>query len=342
MFQDIAKVEASIDTFGKQMEVFRIDKERWMGRFKTNMIILEQLQNEVKENVSNNHQLISQLEKKLIICFFFTFLSQKNPIYGIYLSQKETERKNLDLTLKNEHLSKVLQFHTQETDRSRRTIELTGEILQDAYLALSSNLLLTDAMRDKLNQLYKSHDQRGVKFTDADDNLQSEFDLTTSTEQNQNEYVLDHDPLVHTMTDSSSTFNLKRGRSSGDVRNDNQPTTKKRAVRSIFETQNGNLNSTQVLETHDDLNTLDCNMDATFAIKPKKPALKSTEPLRPLKESNPNIHKDFVVPRPVTKPMTKIKSTLIGLHREKENKRTPSKVRRSPRRNSPSNALKSE
>lgn len=263
-----------------------------------------------------------------------------------YLSTKAIEHKNLEFKLKYDHTSKINQIYSQEMEKSRNTIELSNEILQDAYTVLNAHLLVTDNMRSKLNNIYKSYDQRSIKFTDADDNEHKDFD--SAPNHNRSEYNLDTLASFHER-DSIDDINnmskvmapLKRGRSSNEEHNESNP-MKKRAVRSIFETQNGVLNATQVLDTHDHLTTNESSMDSTFAIKPQKSALKSSNATvtRPLKESNPNVHKDFVVPRPVIKPVTKVKSTLVGIRREKENKRTPSKVRRSPRRNSPTNALK--
>lgn len=280
--------------------------------------------------------------------FSFHLNIQKNPIVLAYLSSKAIEHKNLELKLKYEHTSKINQIYSQEIEKSRNTIELSNEILQDAYTVLNAHLLVTDNMRSKLNNIYKSYDLRCIKFTDADDNEHKEFDPASN--HNRSEYNLDTLASFHKrdsiddidkMSKMMATF--KRGRPSNEEYNDPNP-TKKRAVRSIFEQQNGVLNSTQVLEIHDSHTTNENNMESTFAIKPKKSALKLTNATvtRPLKESNPNVHKDFVVPRPVIKPMTKVKSTLVGIRREKENKGTPSKVRRSPRRNSPTNALKSK
>lgn len=271
---------------------------------------------------------------------------QKNPIVLAYLSSKAIEHKNLELKLKYEHTSKINQIYSQEIEKSRNTIELSNEILQDAYTVLNAHLLVTDNMRNKLNNIYKSYDQRSIKFTDADGNEHKDFD--SAPNHNRSEYNLDtldsfnkRDSIDDIDKMSKMMATLKRGRPSNEEHIDSNP-TKKRAVRSIFDTQNVVLNATQVLETHDDLKTIENNINATFAIKPKKSALKSTNATvaRPLKESNPNVHKDFVVPRPIIKPVTKVKSTLVSIRREKENKGTPSKVRRSPRRNSPTNALK--
>lgn len=226
------------------------------------------------------------------------------------------------MTLKTEHTMKVLQIYNQENEKSRKIIELSQEILQEAYFVLNGNMLIPETMRDKFSQLYKIHDQRGVKFTESDEIFE------ISEHANQTDFLFDDQFMAKYEPSDSMALSNKRMRENGD---DDAVPTKKRVVRSIFDGQN--LDSTHVLETHDDLNLDDGNMNATFAIKPKpnKITVKGVAPIRVLKENNPNVHKGFVAPKPLTKPMTKVKSTLIAPPREKENKRTPLKIRRSPR-----------
>lgn len=50
--QDIAKCGASIGKFSKQAEVYKQDKERWMGRFKTSRSQLAEIQTEIDNMVS--------------------------------------------------------------------------------------------------------------------------------------------------------------------------------------------------------------------------------------------------------------------------------------------------
>lgn len=232
------------------------------------------------------------------------------------------EQKNIEMELKSDHTVKVLQFYNQENEKSRKIIELSNEILQESYCVLNGNMLLTDMMRDKFTELYKIHDQRGVKFTE----LNEIFEI--SENHNQTDYLFDADHLM--ACDENPAVNMnKRQRENGD--DPNAVPTKKRVVRSIFDTQNAD--ATQILETQP---IDDNNMNATFAIKPtgNKTANKvyaSTS--RALKENNPNVHKGYAVPKAITKtttkPITKVKSTLIGAQ---ENKRTPLKtIRRSPR-----------
>lgn len=232
---------------------------------------------------------------------------------------------------------KVLQIYNQEIDKLRKTTILTGAIAQETYLLLEANLLLTDDVRDKFCQLYKTHDQRGVKFADSDENAHNDSDV--SVVQHPNDFVLEHDDQLTIYmsnennelknVDLSNGIYTKRARDPHD-NNEIQPIKKQKGVvRSIIsEANDAGLNSTQVLAVHDYE-----GLDSTFSVKPlKNPAL------QPLKETNANVHKDFVVPRPITKPIYKVKTTLTSLQREKENKRTPSKIRKSPRR-SPANAV---
>lgn len=260
------------------------------------------------------------------------------------------EQKNSESMLKSTHTMKVLQFYSQENEKSRKIIEMSNEILQESYFVLNGNMLLTEEMRDKFGQLYKIHDQRGVKFTESDEIFE------ISENHNQADFLFDADHLMIKADDltsggsgtSRSSGAFKRSHAGDGDEFDVCP-TKKRVVRSIFDGQNLDMTHVLAAAHHtNDLNAADDenNMNATFAIKPtivnssngsnKVAATKVLAPsARVLKENNPNVHKGFAVPKVGTKPMTKVKSTLIngGLQRgEKENKRTPSKsIRRSPR-----------
>lgn len=231
-----------------------------------------------------------------------------------YLMQKETDQKNVELQLKSEHTMKVLQMYNQENEKSRKIIELSHDILHEAYLVMSGNMLITDSMREKFNQLYKIHDQRGVKFTESDE----VFEI--ADQPIQIDYLFDTDHMMARDDDETGVHSNKRTRDQYGDDTDMIP-TKKRVVRSIFDGQN--------LDKTHTLNLDDGSMNATFAIKPKVNT-KCAAPDRALKESNPNVHKGFMVPKPITKSITKVKSTM-GVQREKENKRTPQKIRRSPR-----------
>lgn len=231
---------------------------------------------------------------------------------------------------------KVSQINDHEIDKSRKTIDITSEIVEEAYIMLSSNLLLSEGLREKFNQLNKSYDQRGVKFTDLDENMFNNVDMAMENDQMLLNISRD-DSVPDDFKDLPAAYGTLKRYKPDDDHHCGQP-LKKRALNTVFDAEPTNLNSTQVIETHDGIREI----DATFSLRPNKPIVKPSESLAPrhggLKESNPNIRKAFAAPRPVIKPITKVKSTLIGLNREKENKRTP--VRRSPRRNSPTGALK--
>lgn len=228
------------------------------------------------------------------------------------------EQKNIEMTLKSDHTVKVLQFYNQENEKSRKIIELSNDLLQESYCILNGNLLLTEMMRDKFTELYKIHDQRGVKFTESNEIFE------ISENHNQADYLFDADHLM--AGDELIAINSNK-RQRDTIEDVNGVPTKKRVVRSIFDAQNPNV--TQVIESH----TIDDNsMNSTFAIKPAGNKMTSNKVYastsRALKENNPNVHKGYAVPRAITKtvkPITKGKLTL-------ENKRTPLKtIRRSPR-----------
>lgn len=261
---------------------------------------------------------------------------QNNPLLESYLCEKDAEQKNAEMKLKSDHQDKILHMYSQEIDKLRKAVALSGEIAQETYFVLQTNLLLTDDVHDKLNQLYKSYDQRGVKFAECDEN--GTHDLDASSDANAYDHLHDANISICISADDDmlAAAGHKRMRALSEE-NDAQP-SKKRVNRSIYTEPEADLNATQVLAVHGDGNANGC-LDSTFAIKPKAGTDTGTDakkPAQPLKESNPNVHKDFAVPR--AKPPYKVKTTLTSLQREKENKRTPFKLRKSPRR-SPLNAV---
>lgn len=260
-------------------------------------------------------------------------LLQNNPLLESYLCEKDAEQKNAEMKLKSDHQDKILHMYSQEIDKLRKAVALSGEIAQETYFVLQANLLLTDDVHEKLNQLYKSYDQRGVKFAECDEN--GTHDLDVSSDAHAYEHLHDANiSICISADDDILTAGHKRMRALSEE-TDALP-TKKRVNRSIYTEPEADLNATQVLEVHGDGNANGC-LDSTFAIKPTAgTGTDAKKPAQPLKESNPNIHKDFAVPR--AKPPYKVKTTLTSLQREKENKRTPFKLRKSPRR-SPLNAV---
>lgn len=227
---------------------------------------------------------------------------------------KDTEQKSFEITQKADHTMKVLQYYNHENEKSRKIIELSNEVLQESYFVLNGNMLMTDKMRDKFSQIYKIHDQRGVKFSESDEIFE------ISENHNQADYLFDGDHLTLEFSgDEIATIGNKRSRDATGDEFDLVP-SKKRVVRSIFDDQK-NCNSNKE------------HMNVTFAIKPTgdRRAVKGAHSAtRALKENNPNVHKGFTMPKPVPKPtITKIKAMPVAA--QKENKRTPSKIRRSPR-----------
>lgn len=222
---------------------------------------------------------------------------------------------------------KILQMYSQEIDKLRRSVALSGELAQDTFYVLQANLLLTDDVRDKYSELYKGYDQRGVTFSECDENGTNDLDI--SAEVNAHDLIHDANLSVYMSHDDDILMaGAKRTRDQHEE-NDLQP-SKKRVYRSIYTESDADLNDTQVLDVHDDLKTE--TLDSTFAIKPKTSVDNGTKKtIQPLKDCNPNVHKDtFAMPK--AKTAYKVKSTLTSIQREKENKRTPFKLRKSPRR----------
>lgn len=230
---------------------------------------------------------------------------------------------------------KVVQMYNQEIERLRKAATLSGEIAQETYYVLKANMLLTDDVEDKLLQLYKSYDQRGVKFAEHDENGTNDLDV--SYDANGHDLIQDTNLSIYMSHDDDMLMTGgKRLREHEE--HDPQPMSKKRVIRSIYTEPDADLNATQVLEVHDNGSTGN-TLDSTFAIKPMPNAVSQTTVAKKsaLKDSNPNVH--FAAPKSQTKPPYKVKSTLTSIQREKENKRTPFKLRKSPRR-SPLNANK--
>lgn len=227
-------------------------------------------------------------------------------------------------------------MYSQEIDKLRKSATLSGEIAQETYYVLKANMLLTDDVEEKLLQLYKSYDQRGVKFAEHDENGTNDLDV--SSDANAHDLIHDTNLSIYmTYDDDISTAGVKRSREHEE--HDMQPLSKKRVIRSIYTEPEADLNSTQVLEVHEN-GGVGSTLDSTFAIKPISDVGTNATMLAKksaLKDSNPNVH--FVAPKTSAKPPYRVKSTLTSIQREKENKRTPFKLRKSPRR-SPVNANK--
>lgn len=269
---------------------------------------------------------------------------------GQYLKYKDSELEKAQMNSKSEHYLKIIRFYSIETEHYHKTVQISSAISQESYLLLSANLMLTDDLQSKYDQLYKINDgQRSVKFTGEDctktDNDEYEIDTNQNIDditfengiEEMNVQDVDSDDVIFTMP---QPVRAKRSLNTDDV-----PCSlpKRFASTSAVHNDQQNLNSTQVLETHyedDERQFVAPTIDSTTLLKSKKSVAinKRTFPIsRALKETNPNINKPFLLSKSAVRPVINGKPALNL--KEKENKRFVLTVRKSPRRNSPSHPI---
>lgn len=287
-----------------------------------------------------------------------------------FFTSKRTELENLQANLKSDHVNKVNTFLLNERANNRLIQQMSNEILQEDYLLLKANSLMTMAMETKFRELYKAYDgHRGVTFSE-ENIVHQNYDM-----DDHNDMVLRPEEMANGDIDDIEM----------DCDDNNAPPlftipTGPKARRALHpELSNGPtsaLDVTQVIERHDmmedDVQPLS-GPNATFLLsaKPTRPGVtfgqnkKVSVVSRVLKDTNPNIAKEFGsakgnlyqfwyqeeqvkffcsmqffrigMPKPFRNGAT---ATVI---KEKENKRiVPIHARKSPHRpaSSPSNALK--
>lgn len=237
------------------------------------------------------------------------------------------------LLCRSEHFSKINRIYSIELENSRKTIDLSGEIIQHTYLLLSANMMLTDDMERKMSQLYKlHHGQREVKFTNTNDkslkspNHHDDEDLTCrSLEEKAFEDEIEQLSTIDMNADDimiAMPENMP-SRAKRTLNIDDASTSEPKRFAS------DNLNVTQVLDK------MPPTIKSTNTFRSKAtvvPVVRKVGLSKALRETSSNICKDFVIPKLSIKP-------IINGHpqtpKEKENKRIVL-VRSSPRRNSPS------
>ncbi|EDS43321.1 kinesin heavy chain [Culex quinquefasciatus] len=135
--EDIARLEASIDRYGKQVARQKEEMNRWAKRYRDALRSVEALRSE-------SH-------------------------------------------LKKSHMMKINIIYIDENRQCEKIMQLSAEIIQQNYLLLRSMGRLDNVMLEKMERLVKlDHCQRGVKFTDDDDQgeLMKEVNITdTSIEE---------------------------------------------------------------------------------------------------------------------------------------------------------------
>lgn len=265
-----------------------------------------------------------------------------------YLKCKQIELEKMATECRSKHYCKIIGIYSAEMESSTKAVQLSGEIIQETYYLLCAHQLLTNEMDVKMNQLSKAHDgQRGVRFINGIDDANTKHDN-------------DDDDILHTQNIDDIT--LDNGLDLIDGENDEAifaiplaPSSKIHAKRALnvdetpitmpkrfAATDSSVLNATRVLETHSDDDENGHGVRPIVSIG--KPSFKSSgkRPMpvsRALKETNTNVHKDYLVPKSAVKAMINGRPVTL---REKENKRFLTVVGKSPRRNSPSASSKSK
>lgn len=203
-----------------------------------------------------------------------------------YFASKQMELENLQTNLKTEHVNKVNRLLYTESENMRAIQQQSNEILQQNYLLLNANMMMTFDMDSKYQQLYKTYDgSRAVTFSNED--------IVRNVSEDEDMLLQSNTMDWHATTDITETQN-------GEILLMLGPKAR-RALHPISASQSSVLDMTQVIAKHDD-DTMDCQplngANATFSLglnpMPMNLNKKSLAVSRALKDSNPNIHKDLL------------------------------------------------
>lgn len=204
-----------------------------------------------------------------------------------YFASKQMELENLQTNLKIEHVNKINTLLYTESENMRAIQQQSNEILQQHYLLLNANMLMTLDMEAKYQQLYKAYDgNRAVTFSNED--------IVRYAHEDE-DMILKSNPMEnmdwHVATEVAEKHN-------GDI----LPSLGPKARRALHPNPTASvLDMTQVIAKHEE-GTMDCEplhgVNATFSLGLNTvPSSLNKKPLaisRVLKDSNPNIHKDLL------------------------------------------------
>ncbi|XP_058832309.1 kinesin-like protein KIF18A [Topomyia yanbarensis] len=142
---DIARLEASIDRYGKQVARQKDELNRWAKRYKEALKNLETLRIDVRTSDIAN-------------------------ILQYHVKAKEHELDAAKSYLKKSHVMKINLIYIDENRQWEKITRLSGDIIQQNYLLLRSMDRLDHVSLEKMERLARlDHCQRGVKFSDDDD-----------------------------------------------------------------------------------------------------------------------------------------------------------------------------
>ncbi|XP_053686721.1 kinesin-like protein KIF18A [Sabethes cyaneus] len=144
--EDITRLEASIDSFNKQIAQQKVELDRWTKRYKDAYKSLKTLRAEVES-------------------------SEQASTLNSYFKAKEQELAVDKSHLKMIHVVKIHQIYVDENQQWEKISRLSADIIQQNYLLLRNMDRLDNATLEKMKKLMRlNHCQRGVKFPDDNDN----------------------------------------------------------------------------------------------------------------------------------------------------------------------------
>uniref|UniRef100_A0A182FFJ4 Uncharacterized protein n=1 Tax=Anopheles albimanus TaxID=7167 RepID=A0A182FFJ4_ANOAL len=145
--EDIAKMDASIDRYAKQIAAQQNEMKRWLDRYRQAMRQLNALRDEVAQS-----EMVTLLKS--------------------YLAGKESEIQAAKAVLKAQHMAQCITTYGEQNKQWQAIMQLASEIVQQNYLLLRGIDRLDNVTLEKMRKLVKLNQrQRGVTFFD-DDNQQ--------------------------------------------------------------------------------------------------------------------------------------------------------------------------
>ncbi|ETN63598.1 kinesin heavy chain [Anopheles darlingi] len=145
--EDIAKMDASIDRYAKQIAAQQSEMKRWLDRYRNAMRQLNALRDEVQQS-----EMATMLKS--------------------YLAGKESEIQAAKAILKAQHMAQCITTYGEQNKQWQAIMQLASEIVQQNYLLLRGIDRLDNVTLEKMRKLVKLNQrQRGVTFFD-DDNQQ--------------------------------------------------------------------------------------------------------------------------------------------------------------------------
>lgn len=228
-----------------------------------------------------------------------------------YWHFKDTEIKKSQIKSKWDHCLSLLRIYYSDRENHQKISKLSNDLLQQNYLLLSANNLITNDLQTKYNQLYKLFDGRTTKFADDETSKAEAIDYEILAAHNMDDDDIELDNRFENGIDSKAMDVFVAPRDAPKVKRaldcgaETNSMPKRFAGQAQINSGKDNLNSTHVLAKHSNLDDdLDDDIkpisivDTTFSLDTKlKGILAAKRPMsavRALKETNPNVNKDIM------------------------------------------------